>query len=229
MLQQTQVSRVLVKYQEFLNAFPTFLKLSKSTLREVLGVWQGMGYNRRAKYLLESAKIVVKKYAGRLPQEPEYLDSLPGIGCATASSISAFAFNMPTVFIETNIRRVFIHHFFKDRDDIDDAELMPLITKSLDTKNPREWYWALMDYGSFLAKTVENPNKKSRHYLKQSAFATSDRRIRGIILKQALTGLLTVNILSDSLNESPERIVKIINALVSEGFLVKKKDVYHIV
>lgn len=226
MLQQTQVSRVLVTYQKFLNVFPNFSKLSKAPLRQVLRVWQGMGYNRRAKYLLDAAKIVVEKYAGKLPNNQKELDTLPGIGYATASSISAFAFNTPYVFIETNIRRVFIHHFFKDRDDIDDDELIPLIVASLDTKNPREWYWALMDYGSFLTKKTENPNRRSKHYTKQTSFNGSDRQIRGLVLKSLLDKSKSIKVLSSDLDEPIERVEKILDGLVKENIVTKKNNIF---
>lgn len=156
MLQQTQVPRVLKKYEEFLKTFPTFQSLAEAPLRDVLRVWQGMGYNRRGKYLRDAAQIVVTKYQKNFPHEPSLIDELPGIGYATACSIAAFAFNKPTIFIETNIRRVFIHHFFKDRRDIDDKELYSLVEAALDRIHPRDWYYALMDYGSYLAKTIKN-------------------------------------------------------------------------
>ena len=228
MLQQTQVPRVLVKYPEFLKAFPNFESLAGSSLLDVLKVWQGMGYNRRAKYLRESAVAILRNFHGKLPHTPEQLDELPGIGRATACSIAAFVFNLPTVFIETNIRRVFIHHFFKDRKEIDDTELMPLVEKALDKKNPREWYWALMDYGSYLVKIVDNPNKKSRHYVRQSAFGPSDRRIRGLILKKLLLKPFSSDELSRLIVEPAERVEKIIDSLVREDFLVKKGKKFNI-
>ena len=83
--------------------------------------------------------------------------NLPGIGPYTAAAILTFAFNVPTVFIETNIRAVFIHTFFGDRTDVSDKEILPLIEQMLDRKDPRKWYWALMDYGVMLKKEFANP------------------------------------------------------------------------
>lgn len=183
MLQQTQVTRVLKKYPEFLKTFPTFQSLAEAPLRTILKEWQGMGYNRRGKYLKEAAQIIVKEYRGTIPRDTRKVDALPGVGYATASSILCFAYNIPTVFIETNIRRVYIHFFFRDRDDVDDKEIYLLVEKTLDRKNPREWYYALMDYGAMLGKQKENPNKRSRHYSIQSTFEGSDRKVRGEILK----------------------------------------------
>ena len=111
MLQQTQVERVTVKYPAFIAAFPDFPSLAGAPLSDVLAVWQGMGYNRRAISLQKCARRVVEEYDTSLPQDPEVLETFPGIGRATAASICAFAFNMPVIFIETNIRRVFIHFF----------------------------------------------------------------------------------------------------------------------
>lgn len=183
MLQQTQTYRVIPKYEQFITTFSSFASLSQATLCEVLSVWQGLGYNRRGKYLHELACIVMHEYKGILPSTPEQLWMLPGIGPATAASIAAFAFNMPTVFIETNIRTVFITHFFSTKDNVYDKELMPIIAQTLDRSNPREWYYALMDYGVMLKQRMVNPNRKSAHYTRQSKFDGSDRQLRGKIIK----------------------------------------------
>jgi len=167
MLQQTQVARVLIKYQLFIQAFPNFKSLAKADTSALLTAWQGMGYNRRALYLRNAAQIIVEKYHGILPEDPKLLDELPGIGYATACSIAAFAYKKPVAFIETNIRRVFIHHYFADKKNIADTDIFPYVEKTVDKKNSQEWYWALMDYGAYLATQGDNPNKKSKHYIKQ--------------------------------------------------------------
>ena len=179
MLQQTQVERVTTKFPEFIRAFPDFASLAVAPLANVLTVWQGLGYNRRAIALQKCAIRVMNEYEGSLPVDVDILATFPGIGRATASSIAAFAFNMPVVFIETNVRRVFIHFFFTDTDTVSDAEILPLVKKALYRENPRVWYWALMDLGSALKKTIPNPNRRSVHYTKQSPFEGSDRKIRG--------------------------------------------------
>lgn len=227
MLQQTQVERVVRTYGEFLAEFPDFLSLSRAPLKKILRVWQGMGYNRRAIALREAARIVVRDFGGVLPDSIEKLTALPGIGRATASSTVAFAFNKPSVFIETNIRRVFIHHFFSDKENVRDDEILPLVEKTLDRKNPREWYWALMDYGSMLKKKVPNPNRKSAHYQKQSRFEGSNRQIRGKIVKLAAGGRrLTPSQFVKELGLDPERIRKALSQLEQEGFVRKKGRVY---
>lgn len=220
MLQQTQVERVMIKFPEFITAFPDFPSLAEAPLSGVLAVWQGMGYNRRAISLQKCARRVVEEFDGILPQDPEVLATFPGIGKATAASICAFAFNMPVVFIETNIRRVFIHYFFCDQDKVDDREILPIAREALPPKRSREWYNAIMDLGAVLKKSGPNPNLRSRHYSKQSAFEGSDRKIRGSILKLLLAKKhLEQKTIMDNFSEDPTRIVRILNDLESEGFI----------
>lgn len=222
MLQQTQVPRVMQKYPEFLEKFPDFKTLAQASLGEVLEQWQGMGYNRRGKYLHEIAKKVITEYNGKLPNDPVILQIFPGLGHATASSIVTFAFNKPISFIETNIRRVFIHHFFADAEGIHDKEIMPIVKKALDKTNPREWYYALMDYGTFLAKQVPNPNRKSKHYAKQSKFEGSTRQLRGEILRIVLKQkIVTEDMIRDLPIAEGHNIISILESLEQEGFLLK--------
>lgn len=228
MLQQTQVARVAVKFPQFMEVFPTFESLAAAEPAAVLAEWQGMGYNRRGLYLKKIAEKTVNEFGGKLPSNPIILETFPGIGPATARSIVAFAFNKPVVFIETNIRRVFIHFFFEDREGIHDKELIPLVEETLDTKNPREWYYALMDYGSVLAKTVPNPNRRSKHYAKQSAFEGSARRIRGIILR---TLLQEKQMPKKKLKEicCDDRFDAIVADLITEGFIREDDKMYFII
>jgi len=229
MLQQTQVGRVTEKYPEFIAAFPDFAALARAPQSKVVAAWQGMGYNRRAIALKKCAEEVVSEYGGRLPRDPTVLATFPGIGPATASSICAFAFNAPVVFIETNIRRVFIHSFFPDEICVDDRAILPLVARALDNNHPREWYWALMDYGNALKKTVPNPNRRSTAYVRQAPFEGSDRRIRGRILTMLVgrSRVFEKQILAD-LGEEPVRVQRILAALESEGFLVKNRGRYRL-
>lgn len=221
MLQQTQTGRVEGKYIEFLKQFPNFKTLAKAPMRDVLRVWQGLGYNRRALSLKRTAEIVVKKYGGKLPKDEASLVELPGIGPGTAGAIRAFAFNLPSVFIETNIRRVFICCFFSNRRKVSDKEIFPLIKKTLDMKNPREWYWALMDHGSmFGQKEKKNPNTKSAHYTKQSKFEGSNRQLRGRILRLRLANSkISVEEIAERVGWPVERVVIVLRTLKKEGFI----------
>jgi A/G-specific adenine glycosylase len=183
MLQQTQVKRVIPKYQQFLVAFPNIKALSRASLAEVLRLWNGLGYNRRAQYLLHTAQTVANNFREQFPQSEIELMKLPGIGHNTAGAILAYAFNQPSLFVETNVRTVYIHHFFSDANEVDDKEITALLKQTLDYKNPREFYWALMDYGSWLKVVVGNNINKSRHYKKQSTFIGSKRQIRGVVVR----------------------------------------------
>jgi A/G-specific adenine glycosylase len=241
MLQQTQVSRVERSYPEFLLQFESFEALAASSTADLLGQWQGLGYNRRALWLRDSAAQIVHNFGGILPAETGLLSALPGVGPNTAGSIAAFAYNIPTVFIETNIRRVFIHHFnmfrpliLKDRKTvlaatlaeantasdssvlISDRMLLPLIELALDRRRPREWYYALMDYGADLVKRVPNPNRRSKHHVVQSKFEGSVRQLRGELLRQVIVGSRTLAQVS---TDDP-RASAVLDALVREGFLI---------
>jgi len=220
MLQQTQVPRVIVKYREFIRTFPGFKPLAEAPVPDVLAAWQGLGYNRRALALRNSAAVICDRYNGKLPTDPELLDQLPGIGPATAGSICAFAFNMPVVFIETNIRSVFIHNFFKDREQVSDKEIVPLVAEALDRSNPRNWYYALMDYGVYLKKKTTNPSRRSKHYSKQTLFEGSHRQKRAEVLRLVLTAKkISVSKLASELNLDADDAADLIRELSAEGFI----------
>jgi len=231
MLQQTQTHRVVAKYEEFLIAFPTIQSLAAASLRDVLCVWQGLGYYRRARYLHQIAQIIVNDHGGVIPQSPMVLQTFPGLGAATASSICAFAFNMPTIFIETNIRTVFIHSFFCDRDTtVHDKEIMSLVAASVDHNNPREWYYALMDYGVYLKSQLGNPSRKSAHYAKQTKFEGSDRQIRAAVLKLITEkGIIENNDVFYVINKEKRRVEKVLQDLENEQFIIKIANKYSIV
>lgn len=231
MLQQTQVARVTEKYGSFIKKFPSFASLARASLSEVLLAWQGLGYNRRALSLKKLAEIVVREYNGKLPHEPEEFAKLPGIGAATAGSIATFAFNYPSVFIETNIRRVFIHFFFPRSKKVSDDTIIRFVAQAVDMKNPREWYFALMDYGTMLAgREKENPNRKSAHYTKQSKFHGSDRQVRGkLVALLVKRKSLTARVAAQQIGEPVERIGKILAQLEKEEFVQYKRKAFHLV
>lgn len=230
MLQQTQVPRVLGKWQEFLEAFPDFDTLAAAPLEDVLRVWSGLGYNRRAKALKRIAEIVVAEKGGMLPDTLEGLVDLPGIGHATAAQILAFAFDTGVPFIETNIRSVYLHHFFEDAEDVPDTAILPLVEATLDSEDPREWYYALMDYGTQLKKRLPNPSRMSRHHVRQSRFEGSDRQLRGRILRALLDQPgLGAEQLADETGYESERVDAVLVDLVTEGFLAESDSVFRIV
>ncbi len=231
MLQQTQVARGLVKFPEFISIFPSCESLARASTTEVLRAWQGLGYNRRALYLKRAAEIIVRDHSGVIPRDIESLRQLPGIGPNTAASIAVFAYNSPQIFIETNIRTVFLHHFFRDQKNISDKQLMPLIKRMCDRKNPREWYWALMDYGTLLKKEQVNPSRRSQHYTKQSRFEGSVRQLRGQIIKLLIehTTLTIEKITCLIPTKSVQEIKLVMEQLHAENFVGKKKQRFFLV
>ena len=222
MLQQTQTSRVEEKYDVFIKRYKDICSLADSDKKDLLQLWQGLGYNRRALYLHETAKIICKDYNGSVPDDYDNLLRLPGIGPYTASAILTFAYNKPQIFIETNIRTVFIHYFFIKNGTVKDKEILNLVDQTLDRKNLREWHYALMDYGVTIKKTHGNPNKKSKHYTKQSKFEGSNRQKRGLIIKKLTEdNEIEKSTLVDELNITRSGLNEIIKKLEIEGFLVR--------
>ena len=230
MLQQTQVDRVALKFDPFIKELPGFADLAGAPLSKVLRLWQGLGYNRRALNLKRAAEIVMKEHHGTLSASPAILETLPGIGKATAASIAAFAFNKPVVFLETNIRTVLIHHFFNDAGSVHDEKLLPLAAIYLDRKNPRKWYSALMDYGTMLKKQFGNASRRSAHYKRQSRFEGSKRQKRGKILRLLLARKpLATGEISRRLEIPVDLLSGILEELTRDRIVTKKKNRYLIV
>ena len=188
-----------------------------------------MGYNRLALALRALAQKVVAEQRGRLPSDPELLRKLPGIGPYTAGAIAAFAFNRPVIFMDTNIRRVFIHEFFRDREGVRDEELVPLLEQTLPRKDSRTWYNALMDHGALLKREHGNPNRRSAHYSRQSRFAGSNRQVRGAILKALVAGPpMSAERIVKLTSMEAERVKQNIEKLAQEGFIRKKGKTYSV-
>lgn len=229
MLQQTGVERVAEKYRPFLRAFPSLRALAGAPYRDVLALWKGLGYNRRAFYLKRAAENIVGEHGGRVPRDVEKLTRLPGIGKATACAVVAYAYNEPVAFIETNIRRVFIHFFFKGAGRVADSDILPLVEKTLDRKNPREWYDALMDYGTLLRSEAENPNRRGARYRRQPPFEGSVRQARGLILGALLgAARLSEHRLVAQTGIEARRLAKALGQLVSEGLVARDRAGYRI-
>jgi A/G-specific adenine glycosylase len=222
MLQQTQVERVIPKFLQFVEAFPTIHALAKAPLSDVLILWSGLGYNRRAKFLHRAAQLVIQDYEGVIPQTKEALIALPGVGENTAGAILAYAFNEPVIFVETNVRTVYIHHFFRDVVDVDDTSIRGLLAETIDAEHPREFYWALMDYGSYLKRQGTRNIDQSKHYKKQSTLKGSVREVRGLILKELSKGVVTESELREKLPQD-ERYLVALDALIREGFIERRR------
>lgn len=219
MLQQTQVPRVLVKFQEFTTRFPSFEALAKAPLADVLIAWQGLGYNRRAKFLHNAAKMIVERGE---PTTQVELELLPGVGRNTAAAIMAYVYNKQVSFIETNIRTVYIHEFFADHTEVNDAAILALVEQTVDTKNPREWYWALMDYGTYLKSQKKGSIRKSTQYKKQSAFKGSLREMRGMIIRMLQHGPMSIESIAERYDA---RFLPALEGLVRDGLVEQHESV----
>lgn len=229
MLQQTQVERVIPFYKAFLADFPTVRALADAPLASVLVRWQGLGYNRRAKMLHEAAKKVVQECKGRMPKSVTELESLPGVGHYTARAVAAFSGNEDVVFVETNLRTAVIYHFFKDQDGITDTEVLAVLEKALPKGDARRWYSALMDYGAYLKRSGVRINAKSASYAKQATFRGSGREARGGILKALAKGPQTEAYLLGILgSDRTEQLTEMLNKLVREGLVQKKRTLYQL-
>lgn len=227
MLQQTQTARVIQKFAAWMCRFPTLESLAKAPLSEVLSLWNGLGYNRRAVYLQAACREIGGRFGGVFPQTTNELKTLPGVGPYTAGAVCAFAFNQPVVFLETNIRSVFIHRFFSENTEkIDDKLLLPLVRQTLDRKNPREWYYALMDLGADIKSKLPNPSRKSKSYTKQSRFRGSFRQARGAILRQlSLKKRTTLAEISEAEYIECELLIAACEKLVAERLIVQEGEV----
>jgi A/G-specific adenine glycosylase len=225
MLQQTQVSRVTPKFCEFIATFPTLQLLANAHLGEVLQLWNGLGYNRRAKFLWQAAQTIMRECDGVFPQALPELLKLPGVGPNTAGAILAYAFNQPVVYVETNIRTVVIHHFFHDKHAISDAAirevLVQILRKETNELTAREFYWAMMDYGAYLKKTVGNLNHASDTFSKQSTFRGSRRQLRGQVIRLLSERPYRIKELRQQLAD--ERTDSVVADLLKEQMIVGNK------
>ena len=229
MLQQTQVARVMERYPAWLEAFPSLSSLAAAPLAAVLERWQGLGYNRRALALKRAAEIAVERFGGALPCDEAHLRSLPGIGPTTAAAIMDYAFGVPAPFIETNVRAVFLHHFFADADGVPDSALMPIVAASWDRADPRRWGYALMDYGVYLKRAFPNPSRRSKHHTRQSPFEGSKRQTRARLLRGVLSdpGGSTDDY-AEALGLEHAEADGLLAELASEGFLLADGDVWRV-
>ena len=186
MLQQTQVSRVEKYWPRFLKTFPTLDALASADTSLVLEHWQGLGYNRRALALKRTAEECALRFEGELPRTYDELLKLPGIGPATAGGVMAFAYQKPALYLETNVRTVFLHELFPHEEGVSDKTLEPLVLETCSKEDPRGWYYALLDYGAYLKSIMPNPSRRSKHHSKQPAFEGSKRQKRAELVRIVL-------------------------------------------
>lgn len=252
MLQQTQVDRVIPKFNAFIAAFPNEQTLAKASLADVLMLWQGLGYNRRAKYLHDAAKMIINVYDGIFPATYETLKTLPGVGPNTAGAIMTYAYNQPVVFIETNVRTVYFEHFFANRQDVSDKEIAEKVRQTWPwgqgkeqperriysapgamrktvglSYEPKAFYWALMDYGSWLKKQGAGRLRQSKHYKKQTALKGSVREVRGQILRTLASGDLRLEDLQKRVTYDA-RFDVALAGLLRDGLLTQTEHLLHL-
>jgi A/G-specific adenine glycosylase len=227
MLQQTQVDRVIPKFEAFISRFPDEAALARASLADVLMLWNGLGYNRRAKFLHDSAKRIVTEFNSIFPSTDAEIRSLPGVGPGTAGAILTYAFNVPVPFIETNVRTVYFHHFFPEGDKVNDSDLLPFIERTLDHTHPREFYWALMDYGTWLKKHGAGRITQSTHYKKQAPLRGSLREMRGMILTQLTGGDVALSALQEQ-HGSDERFIRAVEGLMADGLVTQTHNILHL-
>jgi A/G-specific adenine glycosylase len=242
MLQQTQVTRVERYFDRWLADFPSLEALAAAPLEAVLHAWQGLGYNRRAvalkrlaERLAAEADAVGDGRPAELPQDETALLALPGVGPATAAGVRAFAFGEPAVYLETNVRTVFLHELLADREGVSDAELRPLVERAGRTAAQRDidartWNYALLDYGAYLKRILPNPSRRSAHHARQSKFEGSNRQKRARLLRlvmaepnqglEAYAAALSAAELDDGRSElSSGEVLALLEALAADGFL----------
>ena len=207
-------------------------------------MWQGLGYNRRAVGLHRAAEQVAERFSGTLPADERLLRALPGIGPATAAGVLAFAFDRPAVYLETNVRAVFLHEWFADRDGVTDREILPLVSAGVEEAGsqgigPREWYYALLDYGAHLKRSQPNPSRRSAHHTRQSRFEGSRRQKRAWLLREVMARpALTAESYAEALADADRHagrdapriddVEAILEDLAEEGFLVREADTWSV-
>lgn len=227
MLQQTQVDRVVPKFLAFIERFSDMQSLEKASVKDVLRMWSGLGYNRRALYLKESVKLILSEYQTIIPKESSLLKTLPGVGAYMSKILPVFIYNKKETLIETNIRTVYLYHFFKNKESVSDKEIIKIIEDTLPNKYFCEWYYALMDYGSYLKKEKKIKNTQSASYIKQKPFKSSLRYVRGQILKRLLVKKIKKEEVYDLFPEyTSKQVETVCNSLLKESLMQENRNYF---
>lgn len=257
MSQQTQLSRVVPKYEAWMKRFPTIYDLAQASVSDVLQYWSGLGYNRRALNLKKAAEKIVHEFNGIFPQTEKELISLPGIGKYTARAVLCFAFDQQVAVVDTNVRKVIMTQFANElrgknyelrakeankdsnslliihdltaKIEISDKEIEEFASVLLPKKRAYDWNQALMDYAASVLKKEKIPIPK------KSKFIGSHRYYRGQILKALLKDKkiaiddLGLIIKKDYTSAEKEWLQKLLNELVDEGFIFVENDILALV
>lgn len=226
MLQQTQVSRVIPKYEEFLKRFPTVGKLASVSSAEVIRAWKGLGYNRRALNLQRAARVIVGEHNGKVPSDLEALRELPGIGRYTAGAIRNFASGIDTPAVDTNVKQ-FLDHFVPASAARTENDYYDLAEQLMPEGKAREWLHAVMDYSALVLKSNKVTGSTLRvEPRKSEPFVGSNRYLRGRIIDrlrdQAQTASALFAAIAKPIDVEQGRFQALVTALQSEGFLTRK-------
>ena len=174
MLQQTQVKTVIPYFNKFIKKHKTLESLSKMNENQILKLWEGLGYYRRARNLLATAKLLLKKYNSELPNTLKEIKKLPGVGDYTANALLGLIYNKPTIALDGNVKRVFARYLNKRESKLNFEKLISLNKKKLFITNRNsDFIEALMEFGALICKP-KDPKcsqcclNKSCRYLKSS-------------------------------------------------------------
>lgn len=226
MLQQTQVSRVLPKYHEFLHEFPSVRVLASASTGDVLRTWKGMGYNRRGLYLKKAAELVMNEHKGFYPDHEKTLLQLPGLGKYTARAILVFAYGRQLAFVDTNIRQI-IEHYFGDGHALSIKEVAQLADTLLPSGRAWDWHQALMDYGSMELGKLQGSSIPPTKKKLSIPFIETNRFIRGRIMDLVREKSWNEKELLEKVekiyDKPQDRVFYNLNNLLKEGLLVKNE------
>lgn len=236
MLQQTYVARVKEKFKEFVERFPDVDSLAAAPLGDVLRLWSGLGYNRRAKFLHDCAKSVVVNYEGKFPRDFKELQKLPGVGISTAAAIMAFAHNESYPMIDTNVRRVLARTFF-DGKPPSDKELLAFAVEIIPGGRGRAWNYAMLDLAREVCTARDHKESCPLFDLHgevgdfvykkpQSKFKGSKRSYRAALVRALVKGeKLTRENAEGFFKETPYDGRLAVDELISEGLIAQKKNI----
>ncbi len=224
MLQQTQVKRVILYYEKWIEKWPTIDALASAALPEVLQMWLGLGYNTRAMNLHTTAQKIVSQFDSDVLQAMKQYKELPGVGKYTSQAVQIFSTNTDLVTVDTNIRRIFISEF-KLPTTITDKELWSLAEICLPRGKSRDWHNALMDYGA-LQLTAKKTGIKPK--TQQSRFEGSDRQIRAKILRCLLQKSMSISEMEALFELEQERLKPILEKMSHEKIIVRRNTAYQL-
>ena len=184
MLQQTQVKTVIPYFYRFIKKFRTLKALSKSSEKQILKLWEGLGYYRRARNLLASSKLLVKNYNSKLPKTFDEVKKLPGVGEYTANALLGLIYNQPKIAIDGNVKRVFARLINKKKERINFEKLILLNKKKLfSTNRNADFVEALMEFGALICKPKDPKcsvcclNKSCKYFKSSKKITTKENKM----------------------------------------------------